>query len=377
MKHNYTNRILRTLKASTRVRLHPEFVKEPTSFARRHGVDLVGEVFPATSFTTNKETSEKDGKVKANIHLVQHKAIRLFTERDSDGDWIRGYDLRPFILLNDTKDRPLTGGDLTTALSTLRDQVTQLLADPLDARHIVPGMVADDTDVAYWREIESEVLIPDVDLPCLHDASHPDTGPAEGSTKKRIKLGDRGDCVILIEPAMWTVSGPDGSREVHGVGVRLRLRGNALLSSLRESGKTSLVGDIMRLVSFRAPDVGRAHQDYMSQLEGFYLPVPPQWSEMGKPMTTAKVIALLSKLTPILPEELRAMYEAQSNPSKSTRKRLNKDARAAAACLQHIPVSSLFRPEVYAAQTAQSSRPPHVHIDPQIAAAYGSNSTSH
>ena len=369
---------LRSLKASTRLRLHPEFVKDSNLFAKRHGVNLVDEVFPATSFKDNKETGDKDESLKANIHLVQHNAIRLFIEQDSDGDWwIKGYDLRPSILLYGNKDQPLIGYHLAAYLSTLRDEVALVLADPMDARYIVPGLVDDGTHVTSWSEIQSEVWIPDLDLHCLYGVSHPATGPAEGSTEKRLKLGDRGDCVIIIKPAQWTIVGPEGPQEVHGVRVRLSLRGNALVNSFREFGNSSLMGNVMRLVSFRASGVATVHQEAMSQLEGTYLPVPPEWAGMGKPMTTAKVIALVSELLPISSEELRAMYEAHSKLSDSTRERLDDDVTAAAACLNPVPVSSLFCSEVYAARVTDTRRPLATDIDPQVAAVYGPDTSSH
>ena len=71
----------------------------------------------------------------------QRTAIRLFTERDSDGDWIRGYDLRPSLLLYGTKDQPLIGYKLAASLSRLKDEVAPVLNDPMDARYIVPGLV--------------------------------------------------------------------------------------------------------------------------------------------------------------------------------------------------------------------------------------------
>ena len=368
---------LRKLSASTLIRLHPEFSKGPERFAKRYGVDLVDDVFPASSFKDNEETGEKDESFKTNIHLVHHKAIRLLTEPDSNGDWwIKGYDLRPSMLLYGTKDHPMTGNDHLASLSKLRNEVAPLLADPEDARYIVPGLVDDGNHVSSWSEIESEIWIPDVDLRCLHGVSHPATGPAVGSTKKRLKLGKRGDCVILIKTAKWASSGPEGTREVCGVRVRLTLRSNALVTGFREFGNSSRMGNVMRLVSFRSPGVATVHQGIMSQLEGLYLPVPPEWPSMGKPMTTAKVIALLSKLTPIPSEELRAMYEARSCPSQSTQERLDDDIPAAIACMQPVPVSSLFRPEVYAALVADSRRPVATDIDPQIAAAYGPDTSS-
>jgi hypothetical protein len=371
---------LRRLKLNTRVLLHPEFVKAPAQFALSHGVALVGEVFPSTSFKKDPDSNEKTAKVNANIHLVEHGAIRLFTERVGDDDWIRNIEVNPALLLYGDEDHLLTEQDLVVALSMLRDKVAPLLADPLDACHIVPGPMDDDAHIAYLSKIESEVLLPDIDLRCLHGVSHPDTGPAEGTTRKRIKLGDRGDYVICFEMAKWEVAGPRGTQEVQGVRVSLRLKGHALLARYGLHGATAMFGDTKRLVAFRAPDVARVHQEVMSQLEGTYLPVPPKWAVAGKatkkgkvgnPTTPAKVMALLSVFTPIPLDELRAMEEGLRHISRATRTRLNKAVVAARDCLKPVPVSSLFGAEVYATPVPGTTTPVDVRIDARVTAAYG------
>lgn len=383
MKHKHLNPMshpmpLLHLMTSTRVLLHPEFVKGPALYARRHKVDLVGDVYPATSFKKDDDTKETVSQVKANLHLVQYNAIRIYTEREGEGDWITGIEVNPALLLHDDEDYPLTESDLVLVLSMLMAKVAPLLANSLDARHIVPGLVDDDTHVAYWSKIESEVLIPDVDLLCLHGVRHPDTGPAEGATKKRLVLGDRADTVIHIEKAKWVSAGPGGAHEVHGVRVRLKLSGNALVAGFAQSGKTSLMGGIRRLVKFRASEVARVHQETMSWLEGFYLPVPPEWAaahkaNRGRSATHAKTMALLSLVTPIPIEELLAMDEDLRHPLCSTRKRLKKDIGDEVPRLKHVPVATLFRPEVNAAQATGATPQVDVRIDPQVAAAYGSD----
>jgi len=365
------------LKINTRILLHPEAVNDPGRFALHRSVDLVGDVAPSTSFKRNRETGEKDKSVKANIHLVQHGAIRLFSQRDDVGDWIRVIEVNPGLLLHGDRNHPLTEPYLAGALSMLKTKVAPLVADPEDVRHIVPGLAGDDEHVAFWGGIQSELWFPDVTLCCLHGLGHPNIGLAEGADKKAVTVGRfGGDCVIRFERADQLVDEPEGKRKVNGICVKLSLKGRDLLSRFGRPGMTADIREKERMVRFRASDVLRVHQEIMSELVGMYLPIPPEWAGIGNDVTPAKVIALLSKLTSIPLEELRAMYDARSNPSKSKRKRLNKDVRAVAAYLKHVPVSSLFRPEVYAVQPAESSRPPHVHIDPQIAAAYGPNSTS-
>ena len=367
---------VRNLTIAIRIRLHPEFVEDLGTFAHQHGVDLVRDVFPASSFRRDPETRKKREQVKANIHLVRDGAIRLFTERDDNGDWIRSIDVNPAVLLHDDKNQLLIEPDLVLALSMLKTKVAPLLADPEDERHIIPGLAGDDEHIAYWRTIGSEVRLPGILLFCLHRLSHPTTGPAEGANEEEMKLGHFGDdCVIRFKKDKWEATGPGASQCIHGVRVRLSLNGHALLAKFDRPDTMALVKGIERMVRFRASDVTRVHQEVMSRLEGTYLPVPPEWDDMGTP--AAKIIALLSKVTSIPLEELRAKHEAQSKPSPSTRKRLTKDVLAAVACLKPVPVSSLFRPEVYGSYMTGCAAPLDVRIDPQVAAAYGPDTSSH
>lgn len=378
MNHNRPSPSLhvRNLTIATRIRLHPGFVEDPGTFARQHGVDLVRDVFSASNFKRDPETRKKREQVKANIHLVRDGAIRLFAERDDNGDWIRSIDVNPAVLLHDDKNQLLIEPDLVLALSILKTKVAPLLADPEDVRHIVPGLAGDDEHIAYWRAIESEARLPDFLLRCLHRLSHPTTGPAEGANEEEIKLGHFGDdCVIRFKKDCWIVAGPDGAHEVQGVRVKLSLKGHALLAKFVRPDTMALVKEIERVIAFRASDVTRIHQEVMSRLEGTYLPLPPEWDDMGTP--AAKIIALLSQVTSIPLDELRAKHEAQSKPSPSTRKRLTKDVPAAVACLKPVPVSSLFRPDVYGSYMTGCAAPLDVRIDPQVAAAYGPETSTH
>lgn len=365
---------IRNLTISTRIRLHPKFLENPMWFAEDHGVDLVRDVYPKISFKKDKDTKMKVPKVTANIDLVQENAIRLLTERDADGDWITGIQVDPVLLCG--VDHPLIEHDLLLALiMLLKIRIAPLLADPQDARHIVPGLADDDSNVASWSAIESELLISDIDLLCFHGVSHPDTGPKVCITDKRLKLGDRGDCVILIESAKWTTVGPGATREIQGVRVRLRLRGNALLAGFKQSGKTSLVGHTMRLVTFRASRVGPVFQEYMSKLGGFYLSVPRESIGTGKPVTTAKVLAVLSHLVTHPLVDLGALRDGPS--IALTRKPMTKDVTAATDWVKLLPVSRLLCPEVYTPQPTGNQAHNDLAFEYLASVAYVLGTSSH
>lgn len=369
---------LHTLTISTALRLNPEFTKAPYPFARRHGVNLADDVFPETSFKKNPdpESEEKRAKVKANIHLVRHGALRLFVERDGDGDghWVKSIELNPSLLLYGAERHLLLDHDFLLSLSRLRRQVAPLLADPLDARHIVPGLADKGDPIAYWSAVGSQVVLPGILLPCFHGLTHPLTGAAQGSTRKRRQLGkDNDDCVIRFTEVKAGRAGTGGSQGTAGVRVELILTGLALSARFAQLGATALVRDYKRLISFPASSVALVLQTVMSLLEGTYLPVPPEWSDkaLGKPITHAKTIALLSQLTSIPLDELRKIDEELRHPSVDTRERLDEAVPEAARWLTPVPVSTLFTSSVYSAQESGREIPSDKRVDPEIAEAYG------
>lgn len=369
--------IIRNLSISTNIRIHPEFVTDPRAFTRRHNVDLTDDVFAQTDFKKDPDDPRRDERIeitKANIHLVRHGAIRLFTVRESDGDWLRSIDLNPSMLLCEAKRRLLAEGDLPLSLSILKDKVSPLLADPRDVQQIVPVPVWDDGEpVASWSEVDSEFLFPGMQISCLHGLSHPATGPADGATRKRIQFGDKqDDCVIRIKAAKWENDGPDGTQAVDGVRVRLILKGRALTDEFRPFGTTAKVDKTMRLVAFAESSIARVHQAVMTRMEGTFLPIPTEWQERanGKPLTTAKALALVAQLTSIPLEEIRAMDEEVRKPSDSTRERLDLDLPIEVGRLAPVPVATLFHPSAYAIPSSGVSNPAD-DIDPMIANAYG------
>lgn len=374
---------IRSISISTNIRLHPGFVADPRAFARRRKVKLADDVFPETSFRKNRTkdpdnlndpgSKERIETVKSNIHLIRHGAIRLFTERDDEGDWIRSINLNPSMLLYDAKRHVLAAADLPRSLNMLRKQVSPMLVDPLSARHIVPGLVPDEEPVAYWSEADTEVLLPGINIRCLHGISHPFTGPAEGAKPNRIQLGDKkDDCLIRIKEAKWKIDGPDGSENVEGIRVRLILKGRALTDQFRTFEKNATVNNTWRVVQFTMAGAARVHQSVMARLEGNYLPVPAEWrdSSKDKPLTPAKAMALVSRLIPIPLEEIRAMDEEIRHPSESTRKRLNKDLPLELSRLAAFPVATLFHAAAYTFQNPEAAHPAD-DIDPLIADVYG------
>ena len=363
---------LRSLRISTNLRLHPEFLLAPRPFARRRGVELADDVHPETDIRKDPDDPDSDERVeklRSNIHLVRHGAIRLFTEREEDDDWVKSIDLNPAMLLYEKERHLLSKGDLTLSLDILRAKVSPLLAEPLDARLVVPVLLQDEEPVSYWSMVDSELYIPGIDIRCLHGLSHPSTGPAEGATEKRIQLGDKkDDCVIRFKKAKWEIIGPKGAETVLGVRVRLILKGRDLTEEFMSFGTTATVGNTPRLVAFPESSVAGVHQAMMARLDGTYLPVPLEWRirpEGEKALTHAKAMALVACLTSIPLDELRGMDEEVRHPSDSTRKRLNKDLPVEANRLKPVAVSTLFAPTAYASLTPGMSAPAE-DIDPTI-----------
>ena len=335
-----------SMKLSTSGRLNPEFAENPHSFAFRNGVRLVGEVLPATSFKKDHSTGGKRLKVKANAHLVKHGAIRLFIQRDETGDCLTGIDLSPAVLLSDDMRLPLDEKALEKTLNILVKEITPLLADPLDARHLIPGMVHDESARAYWSRVTFELLVPGPQLQYIHRLAHPLTGAEQGREEKRVRLGARGaHCTITFEDVTWTEVDPHGAHKVHGVRVVLSVSKSALPEVLGAFGKTQEINGVERVVGFSARDVDSAFHCTMSQMEGFYVLPPSEWFETTdttNTVTHSKMIAMLSVVTGVPAGEIIAMYAKESQCSADTLDEIRKGVDETIASFKLVPVAALF-----------------------------------
>ena len=332
------------LRISTDIALNPEFVKNPNRFALSHNVNLVDCFLPELSFKQDREADEMAESEKANLFLVHHKAIRLFVQNDASGYRIRSIAVNPAELMRHSDQYAVTSDSLEAALDLLKSNIEPLLEKPLDARHIVPGHADDNGEHrACWSEVVLKAFIPGLEIACFHDLAHPLTGPAQGSSKNCINLCSKdGSFAIRFEQIRLKSKGKKALPRVEGVSVALTLSGHMLPGTFGSKGVIAWVCNTRRLVSFPALSVAEAFFDRLSQISGTYLPIPPEWAGMGKPVTYAKAIALLAHLTGIPVGEIRAMDEAIRKPDRKTRRRLDDDVPAAAACLKPVPVASLF-----------------------------------
>jgi hypothetical protein len=335
--------IIQGLRISADLAMHPGFTKDPDKFALAHKVDLVNPVLPETAFKTDRKTGKKLAKKKANITIGRNKAIHLFVEDNGDGYRLRSIAVEPMELYAahpESYTSRIT--HLEAAFKLLKFYVAPLLANPLDADQIIQGH-ADVDHVSYISQVKISVLVLGMNTACIHNLSHPLTGPAQGASNKRIELcsGD-GECSILLENVDWAAHvGSDGFyKEI--IRATLTLTGKTLVSQFSPTGKTKSIRGTKRLVWFSTADAAYVFNKLMRQLAGTHLSVPPKWADMGNPVTQAKAIALLAEITSIPVDEIRAMDKEIRNPSKSTHKRLHGLVVAAAACLNPIPVASLF-----------------------------------
>lgn len=364
--------IIRKLRITTRIQL--QFVADPRSFARRHKVDLASDIFPVTDIRRDPNADYWLGRIKnikANIPLAR-RSISLFTIRDCEGDWIQSIDLYPSQLLYDVKRHPHAYGDLQLSLSILMKQVAPLLVDPLDARHIVPGLVQGKDHIASWSEVDSELLMPAIYVQCFHNLKHQLTGPAQGTKPKRIQLGNKNDdCVIRIKEEKRKIKGVKGGL-VEGCRVRLILQKPTLTYQFAPFGTTATMDKDINLVSFTELSIAQVHQSVMARMEGTYLPVPEEWRnrDEGKRMTSAKFIALISQLTSIPLDELLAINREINRPAISTIQRLKKDLLIESSRLNSVPVSSLFHSGAYSTPLPAVSSLPD-KTDAEIARVYG------
>ena len=370
-----TSVIIRNLSVTTRVRLHPNFLDHPIKYAKEHGVELADDVYPETKFKADRDDAygEKIRRAKSNIHLVRHGAIRLLSVVTDGENYLQTIDVNLPVLLFGKKLHLLSQLDLARALTIVMDSVRSLLADPDDARHLIPGLHQEEDPVAFWRLVDCEVLVPGVPIRCLHHLSHPNTGRAQGCKAKRIQLGDKQDpFMIRFKELKHTCNVVEDWEVPQGVRVRLILKGQNLLEEMRRWNKTTRINQATRLSSFSHSSITALMRSVMSDLEGTYLSVPPEWESptKNKAITHAKAIALVSQLSGLDPAVLQAMDQEIRESSPSIRKRFKKDFAVEKSCLKPVPLDQLFNPVLPAPEMVASDRR-EGRLDPEIARLYG------
>lgn len=376
--------IIRNLSITTKVRLNPDFFDNPIKYAKEHGVELVDDVYPETQFKAAPDGTdgEKLRSTKSNIHLVRHGAIRLFSGVSDvvtddvvihGENYLQTIDVNLPVLLFGKKMHLLSQLDVARALTTVVDLVLPLLANPDDARHLIPGLHQQEDPVAFWRLVDCEVLLPGVPIRCLHHLSHPKTGPAKGCKAKRIQLGDRRDSfMIRVKELKHKCDEVEDWEDQQGARVRLILKGKKLLKEMGRWNKAIRIDKTPRVGAFSHSSITALMRSVMSRLEGTCLPVPPEWENPSgnKAVTHAKAIALVSQLTNLDPAVIQAMDQEIREPSPSTRKRFKKDFAVESSLLNPLPLAQLFNPVLPPAEmVAPSLR--EGRLDPEIARLYG------
>ena len=83
--------MIRNLRISTKLKLHPDFVAEPHVFARQVNIDIMGDYSPKVDFRKSQTPSiglgnSRDEIFNHNFHLEQHRAIKLFSKTDKNAN---------------------------------------------------------------------------------------------------------------------------------------------------------------------------------------------------------------------------------------------------------------------------------------------------
>ncbi|MBX3742511.1 MAG: hypothetical protein KF712_16105 [Akkermansiaceae bacterium] len=273
------------LGISTSLPFDPDFLTKPVSYARKAGVALVAAPALSTNLAPDRKTKEKILRHKANIHLVDFGAIRLFARIDGSGDrmTVKTIDIAVELLLYGDSDHPLAHDDVAQALTRVQREIAPLLAHENDRNHIVPGLAKRSEARAAWRHIMSTVTYMHTPLHECYNVAHPDTGAAGGATRKLKKLGEKGDnMIITFESVKVPVHSEDTGSigDVPGIRVAVSLRGTEMIRRYRESGGTARIGENFRLTRFAPSAPAAVHEAIMSELEGVHV-APSNSSETG------------------------------------------------------------------------------------------------
>lgn len=393
-----------SLVISTKVRSAAEFRLSDTEFDRPRGTGLVGHPARKTSLKAEREPSgKKTGKMvvrmKSTFHLIEYGAIVVTTRRNESDDWIETIKLDPALALHRNSSHLLHDGDLARARALLKKLCSPMVADAADVCHLVPSACPKHREpVASIRSIDCELWYPSIELAHLHSLRHPEAGSSRGRKQNYARLvpevteaGDGVGAAVGSKPPVPRSSGcsiclervsrrSDGlNLKVSGLKICLELKDDALTRRVRcQPGTMAKVRDKMRVVHLELEDVQRVCREVVSELEGFYLPVPPEWSANPGTSKLARMIALIAATTERTPDEVVMNASAGRQVCRRTARRLEKAVREEMNLLKKLPLAEALNiPASEVVDTSRCNQPLATAIDPQVAAVCGPGTTSH
>lgn len=386
---------------STNVRLAAEFRLSDTEFVRPRGTELVGRPARNTSLKSErgprgKKTGRMVERMTSTFHLIAYGAIVVTTRRKGGDDWIVKITLDPALALYGNSSHPLGDGDLARALARLKKSCSPLVADAADVCHLVPSVCPKGGErVASISLIKCELWYPGIELAHLHNLSHPEAGSSRGRKPNFARLvpevseagdgaGDAGGskppgrkssgCSICFKRASRRLD--ELNLKVSGLTISLELTDDALTRRLRRRpGTVTKVRDKMRVVHLEFEDVQRVCREVVSEVEGFYLPVPPEWSANPGTSKLARMIALIAATTERTPDELMMNALAGRQVHDRTAHRLEEAVREEMDRLGALPLAEVLSiPALEMVGSSWWNQPLAADIDPLIAATYGPDS---
>jgi hypothetical protein len=302
-------------------------------------------------------------RMKSTFHLIAHGAIVVTTQRERGHDWIKTIALDPALALHGNSSHPLHDGDLARALARLKKSCSPMAADPADVCHLVPSACPKGREpVASIRSIECELWYPGIKLTHFHNLSHPEAGSSRGRKPNFARLdpevpeaGDGAGDAVGSKPSGRRSSGcsicfkrasrrlDDLNLKVSGLKISLELKGDALTRRLQcRPGTMAKVRNKMRVVHLELEDVQQVCREVVSEVEGFYLPVPPEWSANPGTSKLARMIALIAATTERSPDELLMNALAGRQVHGRTARRLEKAVREEMGHLRSLPVAEVL-----------------------------------
>jgi hypothetical protein len=307
-----------------------------------------------------------DDEEKTLFHLVRYGAITITSMRRGSDTRIVSIVLNPAMALYGKANHPLDDDDLARAQALLKESCGPLLADPADVRHLVPGEVGEDEEpVAVWRSFKCEAWYPGIELAHIHYLSHPEAGSAEGRKLNFARLvPELPGCLISFKRVKRKVDGSD--TKVPGLMISLELGDQELAHRQRRHGSTARVRNRVR---HGFEDVRRLCREVISELEGYYLPVPAQWAAKPGTAKFARMICLVAAFTERTPAELLMSPSIGQNVCRRTVDRLRRRVPKELALLKPVPLAAVLSPGLVG-QVA----PPEVRMDARIAASCGPDS---
>lgn len=260
----------------TRLRIHPDLLKDPSEFIRKHSLKI-------RTSKPSLGTSKRGPTRNLNLDVLTYKGIKVKLRNANDDPLTEAtIDFNPCVCLRGHNGLVITLSDFLDASAILVTHLKPLLKDQNDWVDLIPGLRSG--GFAYWHCIEIQLQCTDPDGKLLAgfrsaqrrsgqtSVRHWPESIVIGSKDSKLRFSIYRKAVEMVAKNKLTLDQLEDTR--HILRLEVRLKKDMLVRYLGNERNIEKIDGIPRLVRFYPGDLVSGLRTGFGDLQGVYFSAP-------------------------------------------------------------------------------------------------------